>query len=93
MRQKGGGVLQREKETIVLGQEKGQIEKETNGKRGKLSLQVHYWLMVLPGFVWIFLFSVVPMVGIIMHLKIFHPAEDGLAQNGWDWRISNICGG
>ena len=96
MRQKGGGVLQREKETIVLGQEKGQIEKETNGKRGKLSLQVHYWLMVLPGFVWIFLFSVVPMVGIIMAFEDFSPSRGwfgsewvGLENFEYLWRLSD----
>lgn len=96
MRQKGGGVLQREKETIVLGQEKSQIEKETNGKRGKLSLQVHYWLMVLPGFVWIFLFSVVPMVGIIMAFEDFSPSRGwfgsewvGLENFEYLWRLSD----
>lgn len=96
MGQKGGGVLQREKETIVLGQEKGQIEKETNGKRGKLSLQVHYWLMVLPGFVWIFLFSVVPMVGIIMAFEDFSPSRGwfgsewvGLENFEYLWRLSD----
>lgn len=96
MRQKGGGVLQREKETIVLGQEKGQIEKETNGKRGKLSLQVHYWLMVLPGFVWIFLFSVVSMVGIIMAFEDFSPSRGwfgsewvGLENFEYLWRLSD----
>lgn len=96
MGQKGGGVLQREKETIVLGQEKSQIEKETNGKRGKLSLQVHYWLMVLPGFVWIFLFSVVPMVGIIMAFEDFSPSRGwfgsewvGLENFEYLWRLSD----
>lgn len=96
MRQKGGGVLQWEKETIVLGQEKSQIEKETNGKRGKLSLQVHYWLMVLPGFVWIFLFSVVPMVGIIMAFEDFSPSRGwfgsewvGLENFEYLWRLSD----
>ena len=37
-------------------------------KKGHLGLSnsFHYTLMVLPGYIWLFMFSIVPMVGIVM---------------------------
>lgn len=48
-----------------------------NGKeirmKSKQTNQLHYSLMVLPGFVWLFLFSIVPMVGIVMAFQDYNP--------------------
>ena len=37
--------------------------------------QIHYYLMVLPGLIWIILFSIVPMVGIVMAFEDFTPSR------------------
>lgn len=37
------------------------------------SFQKHYYLMLLPGMAWLVLFSIVPMVGIIMAFEDFNP--------------------
>jgi putative aldouronate transport system permease protein len=38
-------------------------------------LQINYGLMVLPGFLWLFLFSIVPMYGVVMAFQDFNPAR------------------
>jgi putative aldouronate transport system permease protein len=38
-------------------------------------LQVHYGLMILPGFLWLLLFSIVPMYGIVMAFQDFNPSK------------------
>lgn len=43
--------------------------------RKSLPTWVHYTLMVLPGYVWLFLFSIVPMVGIVMAFQDFNPSK------------------
>ena len=47
-------------------------------KKGRLGLSnsFHYTLMILPGYIWLFMFSIVPMVGIVM------AAKDGSALRG-----------
>ena len=87
--------MRREKEEI-LHQEKGRGSIWDRQKTGKVSLQFHYWLMVIPGFVWIFLFSVVPMVGIIMAFEDFSPSRGwfgsewvGLENFEYLWRLSD----
>ncbi|MBM7582184.1 putative aldouronate transport system permease protein [Caldicoprobacter guelmensis] len=50
------------------------------GKRG--NVEKHYYLMVLPGLVWLFLFSIVPMVGIVMAFQDYNP---GLGIFGSEW--------
>jgi putative aldouronate transport system permease protein len=45
-------------------------------------LQFHYGLMVLPGFIWLFLFSIVPMYGIVMAFQDFNPAR-GFFHSRW----------
>ncbi len=50
------------------------------GKMG--SVEKHYYLMVLPALVWLFLFSIVPMVGIIMAFQDYNP---GLGIFGSEW--------
>ena len=41
----------------------------------RTALQFHYMLMILPGFLWLFLFSMVPMYGIVMAFQDFNPAR------------------
>ena len=46
-------------------------------KKGHLGLSnsFHYTLMVLPGYVWLFMFSIVPMVGIVMAFQDYNPSK------------------
>ncbi|SDZ90343.1 putative aldouronate transport system permease protein [Lachnospiraceae bacterium NK3A20] len=39
------------------------------------SSSIAYWIMVLPGYVWLFLFSIVPMAGIIMAFEDYSPKK------------------
>ena len=43
-------------------------------KKGHLGLSnsFHYTLMVLPGYIWLFMFSIVPMVGIVMAFQDYN---------------------
>ncbi|HEY5583196.1 MAG TPA: ABC transporter permease subunit [Ruminiclostridium sp.] len=45
-------------------------------------VQKHYYLMLLPGMLWLILFSLVPMTGIVMAFKDFNP---GLGIFGSPW--------
>lgn len=45
-------------------------------------IQKHYYLMLLPGMVWLILFSIVPMFGIVMAFQNFNPGE-GLFRSEW----------
>ncbi|MDF2986532.1 MAG: hypothetical protein K0R50_2042 [Eubacterium sp.] len=42
----------------------------------------HYWLMMAPGYVWLILFSIVPMCGIIMAFQDFNPGM-GIFSSPW----------
>ena len=42
-------------------------------KRKSLPLGFHYTLMCLPGYIWLALFSIVPMVGIVMAFQNYKP--------------------
>jgi putative aldouronate transport system permease protein len=42
----------------------------------------HYYLMLLPGFIWLTLFSIVPMFGIIIAFKDFNPGV-GMFHSEW----------
>lgn len=44
--------------------------------------QLHYSLMVVPGFVWLLLFSIVPMFGIVIAFKDYNPGL-GIWQSEW----------
>ncbi len=35
----------------------------------------HYYLMLLPGFIWIFIFSIVPMFGVVIAFQDFNPGK------------------
>ena len=45
-------------------------------------LQFHYGLMILPGFLWLVLFSIVPMYGIVMAFQNFNPGR-GFFRSPW----------
>ena len=42
-------------------------------KRKRLPMWFHYLLMMAPGFVWMFIFSIVPMIGIVMAFQNYYP--------------------
>jgi putative aldouronate transport system permease protein len=42
----------------------------------------HYYLMMLPGYVWLILFSIIPMFGIVMAFQDYHPVL-GLFRSPW----------
>ncbi|MDR1447076.1 MAG: ABC transporter permease subunit [Treponema sp.] len=48
----------------------------------RTALQFHYGLMTLPGFLWLFLFSIVPMYGIVMAFQDFNPSL-GFFRSRW----------
>ncbi len=50
------------------------MSKKKAGRKG-LSTSFHYTLMVLPGYIWLFLFSIVPMVGIVMAFEDYNPSR------------------
>jgi putative aldouronate transport system permease protein len=39
------------------------------------SFAKHYYLMLLPGFVWLFLFSIVPLFGVVIAFQDFNPGK------------------
>ena len=49
--------------------------KTTPAKKRTVPETFHYWLMVLPGYVWLFMFSIVPMVGIVMAFEDYNPSK------------------
>ncbi len=51
-------------------------------KKKSLPLGVHYTLMCLPGYIWLFLFSIVPMVGIVMAFQNYIPTK-GWFESPW----------
>ncbi|WP_336788402.1 ABC transporter permease [Paenibacillus sp. MMO-177] len=42
----------------------------------------HYWLMMSPGFIWLVLFSIVPMFGIVMAFQDYNPSL-GILKSEW----------
>ena len=55
---------------------------EKTKTRKSLPAWFHYTLMCIPGYIWLFLFSIVPMVGIVMAFQNYNPSK------GWfgsDW--------
>ncbi|ACS98881.1 ABC transporter permease [Paenibacillus sp. JDR-2] len=48
----------------------------------KLGHQKHYYLMLLPGMVWLVMFSIVPMFGILMAFQNYNPGS-GLFKSEW----------
>lgn len=55
---------------------------EKTKTRKSLPVWFHYTLMCIPGYIWLFMFSIVPMVGIVMAFQNYNPSK------GWfgsDW--------
>lgn len=42
----------------------------------------HYYLMLLPGYIWLFIFSIVPMFGLVIAFQDFNPGL-GIFQSEW----------
>ncbi|AEE97804.1 ABC transporter permease [Mahella australiensis] len=51
-------------------------------KTRKIGIQKHYYLMMLPGMLWLLLFSIVPMFGIIMAFQDYNPGQ-GILHSEW----------
>ena len=47
-----------------------------------ISFQKHYYLMLLPGMIWLIMFSIVPMFGIVMAFQNYNPGS-GLFGSPW----------
>ncbi|PLT43802.1 Xylose ABC transporter, permease component [Paenibacillus pasadenensis] len=47
-----------------------------------MNVEKHYYLMLLPGMVWLVLFSIVPMAGIVMAFQNYNPGA-GLLKSPW----------
>ncbi len=60
--------------------------KEAKGQR-RISDTIHYTIMALPGYVWLFMFSIVPMVGIVMAFEDYNPSKGWFGSNwvGLKW--------
>ncbi|MGN7456263.1 ABC transporter permease [Paenibacillus pasadenensis] len=48
----------------------------------RMNVEKHYYLMLLPGMVWLVLFSIVPMAGIVMAFQNYNPGA-GLLKSPW----------
>ena len=51
-------------------------------KNKGIGLEKHYYLMILPGMIWLILFSIVPMFGIIMAFQDYNPGR-GIFGSEW----------
>lgn len=49
--------------------------KNSSVKGRTRSTGIAYWIMVLPGYIWLFMFSIVPMVGIVMAFQDYNPSK------------------
>lgn len=56
-----------------MAEEKITVQKRRRKKMNSSSIA--YWIMVLPGYVWLFFFSIVPMAGIIMAFEDYSPKK------------------
>src|SRR5690606_29136606 len=55
--------------------------KEENNMRNQ-SFTKHYYIMLLPGFIWLLLISIIPMFGIVIAFQDFNPGK-GFFQSEW----------
>ena len=58
----------------------------------------HYYIMLIPAFLWLFLFSIVPMFGIVMAFQDYNPGQGilhskfvGLANFEYMFQMSDIA--
>lgn len=57
------------------------MKNKTQTGRG-LSVQFHYYIMAVPALLWLLLFNLVPMIGIVMAFQDFNPAQ-GYLGSAW----------
>ncbi|WP_330363585.1 MULTISPECIES: ABC transporter permease [unclassified Butyrivibrio] len=62
-------------------------EKKSSAKGRTRSNGIAYWIMVIPGYIWLFMFSIVPMVGIIMAFQDYNPSKGWFGSKwvGFKW--------
>lgn len=53
-----------------------------NGSVKNKGFAKHYYLMLLPGYIWLVMFSIVPMFGILIAFQDFHPVR-GVMGSEW----------
>lgn len=46
------------------------------------SFYKHYWIMLLPGLLWVFVFKIIPMFGVVMAFQRFNPGK-GILGSAW----------
>jgi putative aldouronate transport system permease protein len=46
------------------------------------SFYKHYWIMLLPGLIWVFVFKIIPMFGVVMAFQRFNPGK-GIWGSAW----------
>lgn len=66
---------------VATKDQRGTLRART-GKRRFLKEEIHYYLMSAPGMIWLILFSIVPMAGIVMAFQDFIPTK-GLLRSPW----------
>jgi ABC-type polysaccharide transport system permease subunit len=60
----------------------GRLMPKAKGITNKFKKQFHYYLMSAPGMLWLLLFSIVPMLGILMAFQDYNPGK-GLFRSDW----------
>ena len=51
----------------------------------------HYYIMLVPAFLWLLFFSIVPMFGIVMAFQDYNPGQASCIPNLLVWLILSIC--
>lgn len=86
-----------------MGEEDKIIKKERevswcilNKRKGGLLMYIkrfvkHYYIMLVPAFLWLFFFSIVPMFGIVMAFRIIIRDRASCIPNLLVWLILSIC--
>lgn len=46
------------------------------------SFYKHYWIMLLPGLLWVFVYKIIPMFGVVMAFQRFNPGK-GILGSAW----------
>jgi putative aldouronate transport system permease protein len=72
--------------------EKPILKKKTRWNREKIYVNLSYLAMVAPGAIWLFLFSYLPMPGIIMAFKTYrlqNPPDEAFIQNKFIYSLIN----
>ncbi len=71
----------KKKGVIILTSQKSSAKGRTR------SNGIAYWIMVIPGYIWLFLFSIVPMVGIVMAFQDYNPSKGWFGSKwvGFKW--------